>query len=120
MIDENNKTNDIANKYDNNWDADKDRRQNRRFLEKLSARIENEQCFVLNISDKGVLLQTSMPIYFFPISTTIEFDLQLDGQWIRMSATVMWVQSDQLNSKIGLFIQQAPEPYFDFLKNLYE
>lgn len=121
----NNENNGIKNmaKNDESYsvDADKDRRQTKRYAEKLAARIETDQCFVLNVSDKGVLLQTSMPVYFFPVDRTIEFELRLeDGQWINMSAKVMWVQSDQLNSKIGLFIQQAPQPYFDFLKRIYE
>ena len=111
----------MNNENNNSWDAEIERRQTKRFTENLSARIEDEQCCVLNVSNKGVLLQTNMPVYFFPISKTVDFELQLeDGQWITMSATVMWVQSDQVHSKIGLFIQNAPEPYFDFLRKLYE
>jgi len=121
MNDENNGIKNMANDESYGQDPDADRRQTKRFVEKLSARIEDERCFVLNISDKGVLLQTSMPVHFFPVSKAIDFELRLeDGQWITMNAKVMWVQSDQLNSKIGLFIQQAPEPYLDFLKRLYE
>jgi hypothetical protein len=66
------------------------------------------------------LLQTTLPDYYFPLEESIDFDLQLEnGDWINMNAIVMWVQFHQLNSKIGLFIRDAPEPYFDFVKELY-
>jgi hypothetical protein len=97
-----------------------ERRNFKRFDEKLSARIENEKCVVLNISDRGVLLQTAMPVYFFPLSKTIEFQLQVEGEWLGVLGKIMWIQSDIEHSKIGLFIQQAPELYFNFLKKLYE
>ena len=98
----------------------RERRNTKRFDEKLSARIEHEKCIVLNVSNRGVLLQTSMPVYFFPLSTSIEFELQVDGEWLGILGKVMWIQSDMEHSKIGLFIQQAPELYFNFLKRLYE
>lgn len=97
-----------------------ERRNTKRFDEKLSARIENEKCIVLNVSNRGVLLQTAMPVYFFPLSKTIEFELQVDGEWLGVLGKVMWIQSDVEHSKIGLFIQQAPEVYFNFLRKLYE
>ncbi len=104
--------------FDSNFKIE--RRNSKRFDEKLSARIEKDRCLVLNVSNKGVLLQTSMPVYFFPLSGTIEFELQVEGEWLLIRGKVMWIQSDVLHSKIGLFIQQAPEPYFNFLKKLYE
>ena len=97
-----------------------ERRNFKRFDEKLSARIENERCTVLNVSNRGVLLQTAMPVYFFPLAKTIEFELQVDGEWLGILGKIMWIQSDVEHSKIGLFIQQAPEVYFNFLKKLYE
>lgn len=97
-----------------------ERRNTKRFDEKLSARIEHEKCVVLNVSNRGVLLQTAMPVFFFPLSTTIEFELQVDGEWLGILGKVMWIQSDVEHSKIGLFIQQAPEVYFNFLRKLYE
>lgn len=97
-----------------------ERRNFKRFDEKLSARIENESCVVLNVSNRGVLLQTAMPVYFFPLSKTIEFELQVEGEWLGILGKIMWIQSDVEHSKIGLFIQQAPEVYFNFLKKLYE
>ncbi|UCH93278.1 MAG: PilZ domain-containing protein [Candidatus Aminicenantes bacterium] len=121
--------NDIeVNRFENNepppggFDSNfkQERRNTKRFDERLSARIENEKCVVLNVSNRGVLLQTTMPVYFFPLSKTIEFELQVEEEWIHIIGKVMWVQSDVLHSKIGLFIQHAPEPYFNFLKNLYE
>lgn len=97
-----------------------ERRNTKRFDEKLSARIENEKCIVLNVSNRGVLLQTAMPVYFFPLSKTIEFELRVDGEWLGILGKVMWIQSEVEHSKIGLFIQQAPELYFNFLRKLYE
>ena len=97
-----------------------ERRNFKRFDEKLSARIENESCTVLNVSNQGVLLQTSMPVYFFPLNKTIEFELQVEGEWLGILGKVMWIQSDVEHSKIGIFIQHAPELYFNFLKKLYE
>jgi hypothetical protein len=97
-----------------------ERRNSKRFDEKLSAKLENEKCTVLNISSKGVLLQTHMPVYFFPLDKIIDFQLRLQEQWIQIKGRVMWIQSDTLNSKIGLFIQYAPEQYLTFLRQLYE
>lgn len=97
-----------------------ERRNTKRFDEKLSARIENENCVVLNVSNRGVLLQTAMPVYFFSLSKTIEFELQVEGEWLGILGKVMWIQSGVEHSKIGLFIQQAPEVYFNFLRKLYE
>jgi hypothetical protein len=98
----------------------RERRNSKRFDETLSARIEDKKCTVLNISNKGVLLQTGIPVYFFPLSSTLEFELQVEGEWLLIKGRVMWIQSDVTHSKIGLFIHQAPEPYFNFLKKLYE
>jgi len=97
-----------------------ERRNSKRFDERLTAIIENEKCIVLNVSDKGVLLQTAMPVYFFPLSKTVEFKLQVEGEWVRILGKVMWIQSDVVHSKLGLFIQHAPETYFNFLRKLYE
>lgn len=97
-----------------------ERRNSKRFDERLSAKLEDKNCSVLNVSNKGVLLQTRMPLYFFPLDKIIDFELKLQEQWIRIKGRVMWIQSDALHSKIGLFIQHAPEPYFEFLRELYE
>ena len=121
--------NDIeSNRLDNNGLPERqpdsnfkqERRNTKRFDEKLSAKIENENCVVLNVSNRGVLLQTAVPVYSFYLSKTIEFELQLEGKWLGILGKVMWIQSDVEHSKIGLFIQQAPERYFNFLKKLYE
>jgi hypothetical protein len=121
--------NDIeSNRLDNNGlperqpdsNFKKERRNTKRFDERLSARLGNEKCVVLNVSNRGVLLQTSIPVYFFPLSKTIKFELQVEGEWLGILGKVMWIQSDVEHSKIGLFIQQAPELYFNFLRKLYE
>lgn len=101
-------------------DFKRERRNSKRFDEALFARIEDKKCSVLNVSSKGVLLQTSIPVYFFPLSSTIDFELQVEGEWLLIRGRIMWIQSDVMHSKIGLFIHQAPEPYFNFLKKLYE
>jgi hypothetical protein len=108
------------NKNLSDSDFKKERRNSKRFDEKLSAKIENKTCVVLNVSNQGVLLQTAVPIIYSPLSTTIDFELQVEGEWIHIRGKVMWVQTDVLHSKIGLFIQYAPEPYFNFLRTLYE
>lgn len=117
MIDENN----IKDVSDGDIGvAKRERRNSKRFDERLSAKLEDEKCSVLNVSDKGVLLQTKIPLYFFPLDKIVDFELRLQEQWIRIKGRVMWIQSDALHSKIGLFIQNAPEPYFHFLRELYE
>jgi hypothetical protein len=117
MINDNN----IKDVSDGDFGVQKrERRNSKRFDERLSARLEDEKCNVLNVSDKGVLLQTKIPLYFFPLDRIVDFELRLQEQWIRVKGRVMWIQSDALHSKIGLFIQYAPEPYFDFLRELYE
>jgi hypothetical protein len=112
--------------YSNNMTNDEDetskqeRRNNKRFDERVHAKLENEKCSVLNVSQKGVLLQTEMPVLFFPLAESIDFDLQVNEQWIRVRGKIMWIQSDVLHSKIGISIQQAPDIYFNFLRSLYE
>jgi len=97
-----------------------ERRNSKRFEERVSARFENGKCSVLNVSDKGVLLQTEGPSLFFPLAKTVDFDLQVNGVWIHLRGKIMWVQSDVQHSKVGLSIQNAPEVYFNFLRELYE
>lgn len=116
----NNGNNDRVEKNQPDSKFKKERRNTKRFDEKLSARIENEKCTVLNVSNRGVLLQTAAPIVYSPLYTTLDIELQVEGEWIHIRGKVMWVQTDVLHSKIGLFIQQAPEPYFNFLRTLYE
>lgn len=116
-----NDDNDLKDVTDKDFEGQRrERRNSKRFDERLSAKLEDENCSVLNISNKGVLLQTRIPLYFFPLDKIIDFELRLQEQWIRIKGKVMWIQSDALHSKIGLFIQHAPEPYFQFLRELYE
>jgi hypothetical protein len=98
---------------------DIEKRESERLTKKLSARVENQTCDVLNISKKGVLLETGMPVYLFPVSKTIHFELEIEGQWTPIEGTIKWVVSDQLHSRIGIFIKRAPELYFNYLKELY-
>ncbi len=99
--------------------SDSERRNSKRFDEKLSAKIENEKCTVLNVSAKGVLLQTTLPVYFFPLERDIDFQLQVEGEWLGFHGTVMWIQSESEHSKLGLSIYEAPEAYLDFMKGLF-
>ena len=96
----------------------KERRNSKRFEGLLTARFQDEQCVVLNVSENGVMLETNLPVHFFPLDKTIEFELRLKEQWIRIKGRVMWIQNDSLHSKIGLFIQEAQDPYFRFLQEL--
>lgn len=93
-----------------------ERRKNKRFDEQLPARIKEEECIALNISEKGVLLRTSKPARFFPLDKTIDFELKLQEQWIQIKGKVVWIQSDSVHSKVGLLIQDAQEPYFQFFR----
>ncbi|MDQ1351131.1 MAG: PilZ protein, partial [Acidobacteriota bacterium] len=76
-------------------------------------------CAVLNISNKGILLETNMPVFWFPISENLQFELEIDGEWASINGTVKWVVSDTLHSRIGVFIRQAPEVYLAYLKKIY-
>lgn len=96
-----------------------EKREENRLDHSLSARVQNQKCIVLNISKKGVLLQTQVPIFWFPIDESIWFELEIDGQWIPVNGIIKWVASDQSNSRIGVFIKRAPELYMDFLKEVY-
>jgi hypothetical protein len=122
IMDEDKNINDMmnGNKEDEESKPGPERRNSKRFDERLFARLENEHCSVLNVSNKGVLLQTDMPVYFIPLEKSLDFELQLNGQWIRVRGKIMWIQSDVLHSKVGIYIQYAPEPYFNFLRELYE
>lgn len=99
--------------------ADVEKRGVIRLPKTLSARINDQTCAVLNISNKGVLLETDMPVYLFPISKIINFDLEINGQWMSIDGTIKWVATDQLYSRVGIFIKWAPDLYVDYLKKLY-
>lgn len=96
-----------------------EKRESVRIERKLSARVKEKICSVLNISNKGVLLETDIPVYWFPLSEIIHFELEIDGKWVPVQGIVKWVVSDQLNSRVGVFIRKAPELYLDYLKRLY-
>jgi hypothetical protein len=98
----------------------KERRKNKRFDKQLPARLKDEECIALNVSEKGVLLQTSMPSHFFPLDKIIDFELKLQEQWIQITGKVVWLQSDSHHTKIGLFIQNAQDPYFQFFREFEE
>ena len=105
--------------FDEMNDLGMEKRESIRLAKKLSARIQNQTCDVLNISKKGVLLETGMPVYLFPVSDTIQFELEIGGQWISIDGTIKWVVCDQVNSRVGVFIRRAPELYLDYIKQLY-
>ncbi len=96
-----------------------EKRESARFAKKLSARIKNQTCAVLNISKRGVLLETGMPVYLFSVSQTIHFELAIEGQWMPIDGIIKWVSSDQEYSRVGVFIKWAPELYLDYLKKIY-
>jgi hypothetical protein len=96
-----------------------EKRESIRIERKISARVKEKICSVLNISNKGVLLETDMPVYLFPLTEIIHFELEIEGEWIPVHGIVKWVVSDQLNSRIGVFIRRAPELYLNYLKRLY-
>jgi hypothetical protein len=105
--------------FDEMDDLGMDKRESVRLAKKLSARIQNQTCDVLNISKKGVLLETVMPVYLFPVSNTIHFELEIEGQWISIDGIIKWVVCDQVNSRVGVFIKRAPELYLNYLKQIY-
>ncbi len=96
-----------------------EKREAERVEKQLTARVKNSECAVLNISQKGVLLQSKMPLYFFSISETINFDLEIGGDWVTLTGIVKWVITHHDHSRIGLFIKQAPIQYVDYLKGIY-
>ncbi len=96
-----------------------EKRGNIRLEKRLNARVKNALCAVLNISNKGILLETEMPVFWFPVSEDLQFELEIDGEWASISGTVKWVVSDTLHSRIGVFIRRAPEVYLSYLKKLY-
>lgn len=96
-----------------------EKRESIRLEKRLNARVKDALCAVLNISNKGILLETEMPVYWFSISENLQFELELDGQWTSITGTVKWVVSDVLHSRIGVFIRRAPDIYLAYLKQLY-
>lgn len=96
-----------------------EKRESIRLEKRLNARVKDALCAVLNISNKGILLETSMPVFWFPISENLQFELEIDGEWAPLTGTVKWVVSDTLHSRIGLFIRRAPDVYLSYLKKLY-
>lgn len=96
-----------------------EKRGNIRLEKRLNARVKNALCAVLNISNKGILLETEMPVFWFPVSEDLQFELEIDGEWASISGTVKWVVSDTLHSRIGVFIRWAPDVYLSYLKKLY-
>jgi hypothetical protein len=106
----------INDSFDDDMSERKERRTSRRFEGQFPARIQDEECVAQNISEKGILLQTSMSVHLFPLDKIIDFELRLQEQWMLIKGKVMWIQSDSLHAKIGLFIEHAPESYFEFLQ----
>lgn len=98
---------------------DSDKREVERLEKQLTARIQNRECAVLNVSQKGVLLETEIPMYFFPIAESINFELDIDGNWVTLTGIVKWVITHQSHSRIGVFIKRAPIQYVDYLKGIY-
>ena len=96
-----------------------EKRESARLAKKLSARIRNQTCAVLNVSKRGILLETSMPIYLFPVTQTIHLELAIEDHWMSINGIIKWVSSDQEYSRVGIFIKKAPELYLDYLKKLY-
>ncbi len=95
------------------------KRESLRIDKTLSARVRDNICTVLNISNKGVLLETPIPMSWSPLSDDINFDLEIGGEWISIDGIVKWVVSDQEHSRVGVFIKIAPSLYLDYLKDLY-
>jgi hypothetical protein len=95
-----------------------EKRESIRLERRLNARVKDAVCAVLNISNKGILLETDMPLFWFPISENLQFELELDGEWTQITGTVKWVVSDTLHSRIGVFIRRAPDIYLTYLKKL--
>lgn len=96
-----------------------EKREEERLEHKMSAKVQNQVCIVLNISKKGVLLQTAVPVFWFPIDESIWFELEIEGQWIPINGIIKWVASDHEHSRVGVFIKRAPELYMNFLKEVY-
>ena len=98
---------------------DMDKRKSIRLTRVVSAKIKNQTCTVLNISKRGVLLETGTPVFLSPVSQTIRFELEIEGQWMSIDGIVKWVSNAQMYSRVGVFIKRAPELYLDYLKRLY-
>ena len=97
-----------------------EKRENYRIAKKLSAKFNDRVCQVLNISNKGVLLETSFPVFLFRIDDSVEFQLEIDETWMRISGIVQWTASYQEYNRVGLSILNAPSLYLDYLKRVYE
>ncbi|HLP61665.1 MAG TPA: PilZ domain-containing protein [Candidatus Deferrimicrobium sp.] len=96
-----------------------EKRKNLRLEKRLNARMKDVICAVLNISNKGVLLETDIPSYRFSVSRPIYFELEIEGQWVPLTGTIKWIVSDMDRSRIGVSIRSVPEVYLAFLKKLY-
>lgn len=96
-----------------------EKRKNPRLEKKLTARLKNKICEVLNISNKGVLLETDIPSYQFPISRPIFFELEIGDEWVPITGIIKWIATDTDRSRIGIFIRRAPEIYLAYLKRIY-
>ncbi|MCP4215163.1 MAG: PilZ domain-containing protein [bacterium] len=96
-----------------------EKREDVRVQKKLIAKYKDKECAVLNVSSKGVLLETTLPVYLFPVSDIIIFELELDGLWMCLNGTVQWTAAYPGHSRVGLSINNAPAPFMDFLQNQY-
>ena len=110
----------LKKNFDDENPESKERRKSKRLDQQFPAKLKDEKCIALNISEKGVLLQTRKPAHFFPIDKRIVFELKLQEQWIKMKGKVVWQHSDSFHRKIGVLIQKAPKPYSRFFQELEE
>jgi len=99
--------------------VDIEKRETERLEKQLTARVQNRECAVLNVSQKGVLLETEIPMYFFPIAESLNFELEINGNWVMLTGIVKWVITHQSHSRIGVFIKRAPIQYVEYLKEIY-
>ncbi|HLP45404.1 MAG TPA: PilZ domain-containing protein [Candidatus Kapabacteria bacterium] len=96
-----------------------EKRKNLRLEKRLNARMKDVICAVLNISNKGVLLETDIPSYRFSVSRPIYFELEIEGEWVPLTGKIKWIVSDMDRTRIGISIRSVPEVYLAYLKKLY-
>lgn len=93
------------------------RRTHKRIRIHNLAKINDDNCSIINVSKDGLLLTTD----FEASRKDVDIELKIDGKWVALQAAVIWFITNTISHAVsmGVFITKAPREYMNFVDNLY-
>ena len=88
-------------------------------IDKLS-KLDSIDCQIVNVSKEGLLLVTQVGDKNHS-DEKIKVKLKIQGEWIRITAIVVWrIQDEKTQSvSLGAYIKDPPPEYKEYLDQLY-